>query len=393
MGVLNDIGNVLSAPRRALWGMAGLPSSGDELVSNLGLAQRGSLLSRGLGMGAEMLGDPMTYLGGALGGLGGEALGGLLEGGGEAAGAGGDIEALLSARRAAQEGLTERDALQEEARAEAVARIGRVGQTADVAGLAAGDTKNYLYSSPQARELLDYTGMGSGSPGGRAAMPPPTEQEKLLDARLGEEEPPEDLAGATTYGRRPPSTHDVYPSRNPATNRMRGSQLDLRDENAGRLSSHESYDPPELTETAKAAQPTISPYERYLLMRESAKNGGIDALESIHGPGASPHDMLARVGSMAGDAAADDVAMPGLAEQMKMNFMPRAHIGAIDALGLAHLPIDQGFAQSQVLLAKAIAARQLAQAGQLGLRDYAMIGAAGGAAGGAGGALAKSLAE
>lgn len=63
-GLLGQFGDILSAPRRAFWGMFGGPETGDELVSNALGTERGSALSKALGFGAEMLLDPMT-LGGA----------------------------------------------------------------------------------------------------------------------------------------------------------------------------------------------------------------------------------------------------------------------------------------------------------------------------------------
>lgn len=80
---LGQVGDVLNAPRRASWNlaaqlgqMAGIgdgtayDSGADMLSGALGMDPN-SMLTQGLGMGAEMLLDPLTYAGGAIGRLGG----------------------------------------------------------------------------------------------------------------------------------------------------------------------------------------------------------------------------------------------------------------------------------------------------------------------------------
>lgn len=338
MGILGDIGNVMSAPRRALWTGLGLPDNGEDLVDKMGL-EKGSLLSRGLGMGAEIAGDPMTYLLGGLGGMGGEAIGGMLEGG-EAAGAEG-IEALNSARRAAQEGLVERAGQGADTVAEQQARFEGMRGSVDPDSMANVDYKNYKGSTPEATDALEKAGLGTGDGG----------------------------AGATIYGGQKPVGLDVKAiGAGGGKSALRGRGLAVGDE----------------------ALPTLTPYERYLMMNEgqAARSGGLD-VASIH----NAADPLADVAMRRSAEINGARPMPTLADQMQANFMPRAHIDAARAMGLGDLPIDAGFDRAQSMLAKALEARHTAKAGQLTARDYAMIGAAGGAAGGAGGTLAKSLTE
>jgi hypothetical protein len=69
-GILGDVSDALSAPRRYLWEALGLPSSGHELLEKYAGMDPG-LGSNLLGSLAEMAGDPLTYLPGALGAAGG----------------------------------------------------------------------------------------------------------------------------------------------------------------------------------------------------------------------------------------------------------------------------------------------------------------------------------
>src|SRR5262245_3301185 len=72
-GALGLAGQVLSAARRGLWSMLGGPEHGNELVSNIANALGAPMdpespWANVLGFGAEVLGDPLTYAGGLLGG-------------------------------------------------------------------------------------------------------------------------------------------------------------------------------------------------------------------------------------------------------------------------------------------------------------------------------------
>lgn len=83
-GLLGQVGDTLSAPRRGLWSLLGLPEGGAEMLGQtLGMDQE-SPLTQALGMGAEMAGDPLMYLGGVGGALGRAGMRGL-KGGAEVA--------------------------------------------------------------------------------------------------------------------------------------------------------------------------------------------------------------------------------------------------------------------------------------------------------------------
>ncbi len=70
-----QVGQTLSAPRRALWQALGLPEHGNELVAQMLGLDPDSLGAQGLGMGAEMAGDPLSYAGALSGALGGGRVG------------------------------------------------------------------------------------------------------------------------------------------------------------------------------------------------------------------------------------------------------------------------------------------------------------------------------
>lgn len=62
-GLLGQISDVASAPRRALWSMMGLPEEGTEAVSQILGMDPASPWTQALGFGAEVLGDPLNLLG------------------------------------------------------------------------------------------------------------------------------------------------------------------------------------------------------------------------------------------------------------------------------------------------------------------------------------------
>ena len=77
-GILGTLGSLLEPldyPRRALWGLLGLPESGAEVVSNATGLDKEGLPAQALGFGVSVLGDPLTYLGGFAGRLAGKGLG------------------------------------------------------------------------------------------------------------------------------------------------------------------------------------------------------------------------------------------------------------------------------------------------------------------------------
>lgn len=62
-------GQVLDAPRKFTWNMLGLPDTGEELLSDRFGFAHDSPWAKALGMGVEMLGDPLMLLGGVGGKL------------------------------------------------------------------------------------------------------------------------------------------------------------------------------------------------------------------------------------------------------------------------------------------------------------------------------------
>lgn len=90
-GLAGQLGDALSAPRRAVWSALGLPESGSDLASStLGLDPEGAW-AKALGFGAEVLGDPLTYAGGLIGKAAGAA--------GKAFSGGAELAPMLGARR------------------------------------------------------------------------------------------------------------------------------------------------------------------------------------------------------------------------------------------------------------------------------------------------------
>lgn len=76
--LLGQASDVLSAPRRALWSMLGMPEDGSEVVAPLTNPieslmgwDEGGWLTKGLGIGAEMVADPLNLIGVPLGAMAG----------------------------------------------------------------------------------------------------------------------------------------------------------------------------------------------------------------------------------------------------------------------------------------------------------------------------------
>ncbi len=102
-GTLGQVGETLSAPRRAMWGLAaklgqalGVGSgeayeSGADLLHGAFGVDRDSLLGQAGGMGIEMLTDPLSLIGGAIGRLGGRAASTIAGGADDAARMGGRL--------------------------------------------------------------------------------------------------------------------------------------------------------------------------------------------------------------------------------------------------------------------------------------------------------------
>src|SRR4051812_20697562 len=108
-GMLGQVGDALSAPRRLLWRLAGLPEDGTALLADTFGMDKDSGWTKALGMGAEMALDPLTYAGFGLGRLGGGVLDGIAGAEGALAG---EVSSAAGARRAAMEGLTARAGLE-----------------------------------------------------------------------------------------------------------------------------------------------------------------------------------------------------------------------------------------------------------------------------------------
>lgn len=122
-GMLGQVGETLSMPRRALMSMLGLPDSGAQLASDLTGMAPDSIGSKLLGFTAEAALDPLTYLGAGLGRLGG----GVWNKANQAEAAlTGQIDELGRAGKVAQEGMWNRE----------LANIGRIQDAgADYANL------------------------------------------------------------------------------------------------------------------------------------------------------------------------------------------------------------------------------------------------------------------
>jgi hypothetical protein len=60
-GLIGQIGDIFSEPRKRLWSAVGLPESGAKLVSDVTGLDQGGALAQSLGAGVEVLGDPLTF--------------------------------------------------------------------------------------------------------------------------------------------------------------------------------------------------------------------------------------------------------------------------------------------------------------------------------------------
>lgn len=79
-GLLGQVGDTLSYPRRELWKALGLPEYGHQVLEQYAGMDPESYLTKGLGMGLDIAGDPLTYAGMIGGGLGGAAAPGIMAG-------------------------------------------------------------------------------------------------------------------------------------------------------------------------------------------------------------------------------------------------------------------------------------------------------------------------
>jgi hypothetical protein len=317
--LLGQMGEIMGAPRRALWSALGMPEDGAHLLSETFGMDPDSMLTKGLGVGAEVALDPLTYLGMPLG----SALGKLGMRGGVAAG---EIEGLTAARRAAQEAMVERAALEEATAATQAGRMAALSEIGNPGGLMAGEQASFAKAKPAAIGHLEETGLGTGA-----------------GPKTGRGEGAE-VFGGSFKGQNARKTGPDHAGR-----------LDF---NAGRAG----------VEGPAERLGQLSPYERYLLLKQGAAGADVEG------------GLAAVAGQRAGELNSAR-AMPSLAEAMGQAAMPTGAIDTIGKMGVADLPIDAGFERVQALLADALARQKAARLTDL---EKAAIGGAGAGAFGAG---------
>lgn len=153
---LGQVGDALSMPRRALWRALGLPETGSELVSNtLGL-DPGGFGATALGMGAEILGDPLTWAGALAGGPLAKLAYSPWAKDAQIAGMLGDVRAGIGAADAA---LAARSGVEAQVIQKEIQAAQRLGQL-DVPGIAAGETVAFPNSAPGAIDRAVARGVG-----------------------------------------------------------------------------------------------------------------------------------------------------------------------------------------------------------------------------------------
>jgi hypothetical protein len=149
-GALGGVGDILSAPRRGLMSLLGMPESGADLLSDTFGMDRQSALTKALGIGAEMALDPLTYAGMFAAGPLGRLASAPWRRGAQVDDA---IAGLGATRATAQQALAEGNAVAQELRA-AVPQVAGGFDVFDLPGVAAGQAKSVKYASPQAVEGL-----------------------------------------------------------------------------------------------------------------------------------------------------------------------------------------------------------------------------------------------
>lgn len=176
-GVLSQLLDAMSAPRRALWGMFGAPEHGNELVSKLTGADANGALANILGSIAEIAGDPMTYAGGAIFGKIGNLMRGRKQlGMAESALGRAAVPQAAELKAAedmlqAQKMLARPDVFAESNPNFAADLIGNAATeeerlraamkgTVDLEGLAKGGTRTYKTPEPKAAAMAEHAGIG-----------------------------------------------------------------------------------------------------------------------------------------------------------------------------------------------------------------------------------------
>jgi len=235
MPFLEDIQNLMAAPRRAVWG----DTTGADVLGKAFGADPGSALTQGGGVLLDLLMDPMTYampmgIGAAAKGI--PALARMAGRTSQLASVGGEIGELAAIRQAAQKAMILNSLEAEGAAAANAARMEGLRGVADIPGIASGASKTYQTAAPEAVEAMTNLGLGQATEGGGM---------QLLQSRL----PPQigvmrgGAGGGTRIGLRP---------------------------------------------GASVPSEGLTPYERYLIMQEQATGGPLNAAQSP--------DMLGRLG-------------------------------------------------------------------------------------------------
>lgn len=175
-GALGQLGGILSAPRRGLWGaVAGglgamgigdgvAPESGADLLSQTFGMDPSSVWTQGLGMAAEVVTDPLTYMGM----LGGGPLGKLW---GAASGAeaslADDAARMAVARRAAQQGLVDRAAAEAGTQARFLDQAAGLQAMDNFPSMVGGRTRAYQSFDDALGSSMTNAGMGTIDEQGR----------------------------------------------------------------------------------------------------------------------------------------------------------------------------------------------------------------------------------
>ncbi len=327
-GLLGQVGDVLSAPRKAAWSMLGMPEDGNQLLAQTFGMDPDAMLTRALGMGAEVALDPLTYLGMGLGSVGGKVFG---KAAGAASGVAREVEALQAAKAAAYSGLQGRAAGEAATIQGQLARVPGLA-TQDVPGIAGGMTKPAALAHKGAYDELAAAGFARPNAG---PMP------------MGHPSP---VPGLEVLGRQLPPGFKSVPMKGTVAGRQIGSGV-------GRVGDD--------------ALPAILPDE-VALMQEmaAARPGGALGMD----PAVFLEDF-ARSNANAMNAATP---MPTLGQHWGGN-MPRGWSEALGDVTSMEVP------QAYDAITKMLTSAQARQRGlEFGLGDYASVGGsafAGGLAG------------
>ena len=164
-GMLGQLTDTLSYPRRALWSLAGLPPGGSQALAQLFGMDPHSPWTQALGAGAEIATDPMTYLGAvAGGGLGFFGEQAAAAQGVEEAAVAGDIATQRAQLQAATQAMQDATAARQAENAAGMARFQGLTQQVDVPGQMAGASKEYMRFNPDIAGQVQDWGLGQVYP-------------------------------------------------------------------------------------------------------------------------------------------------------------------------------------------------------------------------------------